>query len=147
MTLKISLRDGERLIVNGAILQSVGRAVISVENKAAILRGRDVISSEDATTPARRLYHACITAYTDPEHRERHQDSIIAALTKIVTAMPSHAAQSACASFAHRVAMGDYYRALVDCRDLITLEREIAASMPCAVEGDVETAVPERASA
>lgn len=146
MTLKISLRDGEKLVVNGAVLRSVGRAVISVENRAAILRGRDVISREDATTPARRLYHACITAYTDPEHRDLHQDSIIAALTGIVAAMPSHAAQSACASFAHRVAMGDYYRALAACRDLIALEREIAvATLICSAAA--ENAVLERALA
>ena len=146
MTLKISLRDGEKLIVNGAVLRSVGRAVISVESRAAILRGRDVISREDATTPARRLYHACITAYTDPEHRDLHQDNILAALTEILAAMPLHAAQSACASFAHRVAMGDYYRALAACRDLIALEREIAAStLTCAAAA--EHAVLEQAPA
>lgn len=146
MTLKISLRDGEKLIVNGAVLRSVGRAVISVENRAAILRGRDVISHEDATTPARRLYHACITAYTDPEHRDRHQDSILMALTEIVAAMPAHAAQSACASFAHSVAMGDYYRALAACRDLIALEREITASTP-PFAAAADNAVLERAPA
>ena len=146
MTLKISLRDGEKLVVNGAILRSVGRAVISVESRAAILRGRDVISREDATTPGRRLYHACITAYTDPDHRDVHQDSIIAALTEILAVMPSHAAQSACAAFAHRVALGDYYRALAACRDLIALEREAAASTPtCAASAD--NAVLERAPA
>lgn len=146
MTLKISLRDGEKLVVNGAVLRSVGRAVISVESRAAILRGRDVISREDATTPGRRLYHACITAYTDPDHRDLHQDCILAALSDILAAMPSHAAQSACASFAHRVAMGDYYRALAACRDLIALEREVAASTPtCAAA--VEHAVLGRAPA
>lgn len=146
MTLKISLRDGEKLVVNGAVLRSVGRAVISVESRAAILRGRDVISREDATTPARWLYHACITAYTDPEHRDLHQDSIITALTEIVAAKPSHAAQSACASFAHRVAMGDFYRALAACRDLIALEREAAASaLPFAAEA--ENRVSEQALA
>lgn len=135
MTLKISLRDGEKLVVNGAVLRAVGRVAFSVENKAAILRGRDVMSRDDATTPARRLYHACITAYTDPDHRDVHQDSILKALTEVLTAMPSHAAQAACASFAHRVAMTDFYRALSDCRDLIALEREATSlRLPCAID-------------
>lgn len=140
MTLKISLRDGEKVIVNGAVLRAVGRAVISVESKAAILRGRDVILRDDATTPARRLYLACITAYTDPEHRDLHQDRIISALTEVMAAMPTTAANAACASFAHRVAMSDHYRALADCRDLIAMER--AAPGPLSPQPAPAIAVP-----
>ena len=38
MALRISLRDGEKMIVNGAVLRSVGRTDLSIENNAAILR-------------------------------------------------------------------------------------------------------------
>jgi flagellar protein FlbT len=122
MTLRISLKAGEQVIVNGAVLRAVGRTSLCIESRAAILRGRDMMRAEDATTPARRLYHACITAYTDPEKTQRHQDEIVTALADVVTALPSPQAIAAATSFARRVAMSDHYRALADCRALMAME-------------------------
>jgi len=122
MTLRISLKAGEQVIVNGAVLRAVGRTSLCVESRAAILRGRDLISADDATTPARRLYHACIAAYTDSENRVGHQAGIVAALGAVIASLPSPQALAAATSFAHRVAMSDHYRALSDCRTLMALE-------------------------
>lgn len=122
MTLRISLKAGEQVIVNGAVLRAVGRASLCIESRAAILRGRDLMSAADATTPARRLYHACITAYTDRENGARHQEAIVAALSEVVALMTSPQALAAATGFAHRVAISDHYRALADCRALIALE-------------------------
>lgn len=122
MTLRISLRDGERLVVNGALLCAHGRVTIGVESKAAILRGRELMGASDATTPARRLYVACIAAYIDRDHAEVHQDSIVEALTQAMATLDTPVAAAACASFARKVAMGDHYRALADCRALMAME-------------------------
>jgi flagellar biosynthesis repressor protein FlbT len=123
MTLRISLRDGEKVIVNGAVLRSTGRTNLSVESKAAILRGRDMMDAQEANTPATRLYHACISAYIDPERSEAHHENIVAALTDVMATLHLPVAKAAAASFAHLVAMADYYRALADCRSLIAIER------------------------
>lgn len=122
MTLRISLRDGEKMIVNGAVLRSTGRTQLCIESKAAILRGRDLMEAKDATTPARRLYYACITAYSDPEGGIAHHDQIVAALTEVMTTLQSPVAKAAATRFAHLVAMSDHYRALADCRVLMTIE-------------------------
>lgn len=55
MGLQIALRDGERIVVNGAVLRSRGRTELRVESKAAILRGKDIMNPRDADTPARQL--------------------------------------------------------------------------------------------
>jgi flagellar protein FlbT len=128
MTLRISLRDGEKVIVNGAILRSVGRTNLSIESKAAILRGRDLIEPEQATSPATRLYHSCISAYVDPEGSVAHQDRIVAALSDVMATLQQPVAKAAAASFARLVATSDYYRALADCRSLIAMERSAASS-------------------
>lgn len=122
MTLRISLRDGEKVIVNGAVLRSTGRTQLCIESKAAILRGRDLMEAEDATTPARRLYHACITAYINPEGSVVHQDRIVAALAEVLATLQSPVAKAAATRFARLVAISDYYRALADCRVLMTME-------------------------
>jgi flagellar biosynthesis repressor protein FlbT len=126
MTLRISLRDGEKIIVNGAVLRSKGRTNLSIESKAAILRGRDLIEAAEATSPATRLYHACISAYTDPENSGTHQDNIVTALTEVMATLQQPVAIAAATSFARFVAMSDYYRALADCRSLMTIERSAA---------------------
>lgn len=123
MTLRISLKDGERIIVNGAMLRSSGRSSLSIESKAAILRGRDLMEPDDATTPARRLYHACISAYIDRDAKTLHQDRMVAALTEVMATLQSPVAKAAAASFARLVATSDHYRALADCRALMAMER------------------------
>ncbi|PTS77545.1 flagellar biosynthesis repressor FlbT [Sphingomonas sp. HMWF008] len=122
MTLRISLRDGEKLIVNGAVLRAIGRTDLCVENQVSLLRGREVMSPEDAVTPARRLYYACMIAYIDPHGATAHHDEIVRYLHDLIGALEAHEAKAACASFARKVAMGDFYRALADCRALIDYE-------------------------
>ena len=124
MTLRISLRDGEKMIVNGAVLRAVGRTDVVVENQAAILRGREIMTPEEATTPARRLYSATMMAYIDDGGRDAHQDRIVALLAELMNAFEAEDAKRVCVRFANRVAKSDYYRALADCRELIGHETE-----------------------
>ena len=128
MTLRISLRDGEKVIVNGAVLRSVGRTDLRLENSASVLRGHDVMTPEQATTPARRLYFACMLAYIDSGDRSTHQDSIIELVRDLIGALTGPEAKAACVSFAHKVALGEYYAALADCRWLINYEAELLAT-------------------
>ncbi len=122
MTLRISLRDGEQMIVNGAALRANGRVDLIVENRVAILRGREIMTPDDANTPARRLYLACMLAYIDEPGRAIHQDNIIAYLGDLLGAIESESGTANCLDFARFVALGDYYRALGVCRTLIDYE-------------------------
>ena len=131
MTLRISLRNGEQMIVNGALLRAVGRTELCIENTVTGLRGREVMAPEDATTPARRLYDACMLAYIDPAGAAAHHDEIIGYLEGLIGALESHEAKAACAAFAQKVAIGDFYRALADCRTLITYETVAFARAEC----------------
>ena len=120
--LRITLRDGEKAIVNGAVLRSVGRTQIVLENHVAILRGSEVMRPEDATTPARRLYFACQLAYIDPENREAHQHSVLPHLSDTQASLRAPDAQSACVRFANEIAVNEYYRALAAARELVAIE-------------------------
>lgn len=127
MTLRISLRDGEQVIVNGAVLRSIGRTDLCVENTVTLLRGREVMSADEATTPARRLYYACMLAYIDPEGAVAHHDAIVGYLRGLVGALEAPEARAACRRFACKVATSDFYRALADCRALIAYETDVFA--------------------
>ncbi|QHL89734.1 flagellar biosynthesis repressor FlbT [Sphingomonas changnyeongensis] len=127
MTLRISLRPGEKVIVNGAVLSAVGRTELAVESKAAILRGREIMSPAEADTPARLLYFHTMMAYIDAESSEAHQDRIIEALRNVSALLRTPEASVATMSFARNVAAMQYYRALGDCRQLMRLEDELLA--------------------
>lgn len=127
MTLRISLRDGEKVIVNGAVLRSVGRTNLCVENNATLLRGRDVMNPEDAKTPASRLYFSCMLAYIDPANGARHQDAIVRTVAELMEVFVSADARATCIAFAEKAAAGQFYRALADCRWLMRYEAEVLA--------------------
>ena len=60
MALKIILKPGERLVVNGALMRSNGRHAVELlmDTRARVLREAALMAEEQATTPARRLYFA-----------------------------------------------------------------------------------------
>lgn len=122
MTLRITLRDREQVVINGAVLRSRGRSELTVENRVSILRGREVMQPEEANTPARRLYLACMMAYIDENGRPAHQDSVVDLLGDLVVAFETPAAKGACVALARFIALGDHYRALGECRKLIDHE-------------------------
>ena len=64
MPLKLSLAKGEKMVVNGAVIRNDGTdANIVFENQANILRHKDILTTEKATTPASRVYLALQCAY------------------------------------------------------------------------------------
>ncbi len=135
--LRITLRDGEKAIVNGAVLCAVGRTQIAIENKVSILRGREVMKPEDAVTPARQLYFATMLAYIDPANRDTHHDAVLTLLAALVASFDTLEARGACIRYAQHVAQGDYYRALTDAREIIAFEN---LPLPSETDGTVQAA-------
>ncbi|MFL9841580.1 flagellar biosynthesis repressor FlbT [Sphingomonas sp. ST-64] len=124
--LRISLRDGEALVINGAMLRSKGRSELVIENKVALLRGREIMTPEEATSTARRLYFATMMAYLGDEP-DTHKNQVIDELTLLIPVMDSDEGRAACVRFARLVAEGNYYRGLAACRALIEFEDAVRA--------------------
>lgn len=70
-TLVLELRQGDLLVVNGAPLRFRNRARVELTAHARFLFGKQIMTPELATTPARRIYFAFQTAYIgNDEERE-----------------------------------------------------------------------------
>ena len=71
MPLKIHLRKGQKIIINGAVLENTSFHNVSllVKNEVSILRDDDILTPEDASTPAGRVYYAlqCLYLFSDEE--------------------------------------------------------------------------------
>lgn len=70
-TLVLELRQGDLMVVNGAPIRFRNRARIELTAKARFLFGKQLMTPEAASTPARRIYFALQTAYIgDEDERE-----------------------------------------------------------------------------
>jgi len=92
MPLRIKLPSKERIIINGAVLENAGEATtIVVHNRADILRRKEVMSEEDAQSPARRVYYALQCAYMFEDERPRYKQVALEFLKQYEAAAPSAA--------------------------------------------------------
>lgn len=85
MGLRIRLKSGERVILNGCVIRNVGgsRMDIEVENRSDVLRGDEIISKKDACTPVRGIAHAIQHALASRDHREELLPHISSSLNAI----------------------------------------------------------------
>lgn len=123
--LRLKLKDGEQLVINGAVVRAAGRVDLLIENDAAILRAREIMQPAEAITPARRLYFAVMLAYVEPARRAAEQANILGLMGALMDALEQAQARLDCAQAAYALARGDHYRALGHCRALIDHEDRV----------------------
>jgi flagellar protein FlbT len=137
MPLKLSLKPGERFVVNGAVLQNGDRrAVLLLQNKASILREKDIIQPDEANTPAKRIYFPIMMMYLDPSEADKFYDEFVLRLNEFMGAIRSTDVLKECVSLSREVMAADYYKALTRCRKLLTYEQGLL--------GNVDPGVPDR---
>lgn len=124
MPLTINLKPGEKLIVNGVVVQNSQHAAkLIIHNEAALLRQKDIIADEDANTPARRVYFAVQCHYLFPDKRIIYLPLIHQFLQEFSQAAPS--TLPLVKKIAEEVEAGQPYQALKSAKQLMTKEQEI----------------------
>ena len=90
MPLKLEMKQGDRIIINGAVLEAASpHTKIVVHNQASILRGKEILTEEQAATPATRVYYALQSAYLFPEHAEEYLNQFWMFVDQYAEACPS----------------------------------------------------------
>jgi flagellar protein FlbT len=72
--MKIGLKAGERLFINGAVIRADKKTNIELMNDAVFLLEAHVLQPEEATTPLRQLYFILQTIIMDPASAGTVQD-------------------------------------------------------------------------
>lgn len=72
--MRLSLRAGERVYINGAVLRVDRKVGIELLNDATFLLEGHVLQAEEATTPLRQLYFAVQTMLIAPAEEEAARD-------------------------------------------------------------------------
>lgn len=125
MALVIHLKRNGQIIINGAVLENLSGRSISfcVKNDASILRDRDIVKAEEATTPATRIYFALQCMYLFPHRRREHAAQFEELFESFRQAVPS--AEPIAAEVRAALAAGNDYAALKHAQSLIQHEGKI----------------------
>lgn len=127
MPLKIELKPGEKVVINGAVIEgaSDGRTEFVLLNKVSILRQRHILRQEEASTPVKRLYFSLQMLYIEPSSQEiyfplyeKYQKDLEVTLT-----LPT--LKFALEQIRHCISQNEYYEALKIARAMMETEERL----------------------
>lgn len=125
MALKLSLKPGEKFVVNGAVIANGDRrASLIIQNKVSILREKDILTEEEVNTPVRRIYFPIMLMYLDPAGSDRYYEEFVRRMTEFMNVIESAEASERCVEISACVMRQNYYQALMVCKKLFVFEEE-----------------------
>jgi flagellar protein FlbT len=128
MGLKITLKPWERMIIGGAVITNGNKkSNFIVENPVPILREKDILNTEKANTPAKRIYFSIQLMYIDEKNLTVHHELYWKLVRDFLDAAPS--ALGIIDTISAKILNNSYYQALKHCKKLITYEEEVMASV------------------
>ncbi len=134
LPLKLSLKPGEKLVLNGAVIQNGDRrGVLILQNKASVLREKDILQPEQANTPSRRIYFQVMLMYLEPADAQKYYDEFVRRLSEFMGAVRNPAVLAECVTISRCCLQRDYYKALLSCRKLIEYEDVRLGNVPAGV--------------
>lgn len=123
MALKVELKPKERLIVGDCVItNSDQRTRLYVSGRSPILREKDIMRVEEASSPAKRVYFAVQLMYLDDDV-DKVQEEYFSLVNDLVKAAPSMTA--IVDEINNEILTGSLYKALKKAKKLIEYEREL----------------------
>jgi len=123
MALKVELKPGEKLLIGNCIVtNSDQRTRLFIDGHAPILREKDILTSETANTPAKRIYLAVQLMYID-EDSEKAQAAYNEMSRDFVAAVPS--SLPIIDQINNEILTGSLYKALKASQKLIEYEQDL----------------------
>jgi len=124
MALKISLKPGEKVFIGGAVVQNGDSATeLTVLNDVPLLRGKDVITEEQAVTRCKQYYLCVQLMYMDRINLAGYQHTYRELVQELMTALPESV--DFIAEINNDLACGRYYQAMKCARKLVDFEEEL----------------------
>ena len=123
MALKVELKPGERIIIGDCVVSNTDqRTRLVIEGETPVLRQKDILTSDRADTPAKRIYLAVQLMYTSKDPR-LHHEVYFTLVRELVEAAPS--VWPHIENINNHILMGEMYKALKAAKKLIAYEQEL----------------------
>ena len=128
MPLKLILKPNEKVVINQAVIVNGGeKSEIILENKASVLRERDIMPEDQADSPAKRIYFVAQMMYMFPTNTSFYQDKFNELAKEFVNAVPS--STPIILEIGEGIIRGNLYGALKKCRKLMRYEEEVLSNV------------------
>ena len=135
MPLKLSLKPGEKFVLNGAVVQNGDRrGVLILQNKASVLREKDVMQADEANTPARRIYFPVMMMYLDEPNAQSFYDEFVLRLSEIMSVISNPDILAECVACSKHVLARQYYKALMGARKIVEYEQQRLSNVATGVQ-------------
>lgn len=126
MGLKVELKPGERIILGESIVTNGDqRTRLVIEGEAPILREKDIMTTETADTPCKRVYLVIQLMYLSRDPKQHH-DTYFKLIKEIIAAAPSTSTYFD--RINNQILTGNNYKALKESQALIEYEKELLAN-------------------
>ncbi|MEM6534725.1 MAG: flagellar biosynthesis repressor FlbT [Pseudomonadota bacterium] len=120
LPLKLSLKPGEAVIVNGAVLRNgERRGTLLLANRSRVLREKDILRPDDAVSASERAYFAIMQMYLTDEIDGPLYDQAASALSAALSSVESDEMRAMILSISKACAAGETYKAISECRKLM----------------------------
>lgn len=124
MSLKISLKPNEKMIVGGAVIKNGPHpSSFFIENNVLVLRERDIMTEELADTPCKRIYFTVQLMYMDERNLAQYHAIYwrqVGELTDVVKTMIPLVSE-----MSEHILISEYYKALKAAKKMIAYEKEL----------------------
>ncbi|MCO6176538.1 MULTISPECIES: flagellar biosynthesis repressor FlbT [Ciceribacter] len=124
-TLRISLKSGERIFINGAVLRVDRKVALEFLNDVTFLLENHVLQPEDATTPLRQLYFIAQMMLINPEGREQSMAMFRKSITMLLACFQNDEVLAELKRVDGMVTSGRAFDALKAIRGLYPIEDRI----------------------
>jgi flagellar protein FlbT len=123
MGLKVELKPGERFILGDCIVTNGDqRTRLLIEGQSPILREKDIMTAEQADSPAKRIYFVVQLMYTSRDPAAHHE-TYFTLMRELVQAVPS--TWPHIEAISNHIMAGEMYKALKRAKSLIAYEKDI----------------------
>lgn len=123
--MQISLRAGERIFINGAVLRVDRKVTLQLLNEVTFLLESHVMQVEDTTTPLRQLYFVVQSMLMDPLDVSAAKMVFADQINGLMISLTSESLRTGVMAVADLVAAGRAYEALRTIRGLLPIEDSI----------------------
>ncbi|MCG6859116.1 MAG: flagellar biosynthesis repressor FlbT [Salaquimonas sp.] len=138
--MRLYLRPGEKLYINGAVIRVDRKVSIELLNDVTFLLENHVLQSTDATTPVRQVYFVVQMMLMDPVNTEKPMELFASVVESLKQAVNNEELIDGICSVEQDVQSGRTFNALKTLRHLFEVEDRILASRSRPQQADPEPA-------
>lgn len=121
--MNITLRAGERIYINGAVLRVDRKATLELMNDATFLLETHVMQAKDATTPLRQIYFVVQVMLMDPVSAKATTQLAAGLIDKALSAFDNAQIHQGLVTVSELIARARYFEAMKSIRALYPLEQ------------------------